>query len=98
MGMRHSPEAGYNLKEAHHIGWKPEFTVLVGPYGLWRQEYRNVACRGRIPQFGLRRRKYHNMRDTEVSNEIRYQADIVATKRPYAVTTRESFLLLESHD
>ena len=61
MGMGHSPEAGYNLDEAHHTGWKPELAVLVE--AMWPakagyhnltcggKEYHNVACRNRIPQF-----------------------------------------------
>ena len=72
--MGHSPEAGYNLEEAYHTGGKP---VL---------EY--VACRGRIPQYSLRRREYRNLRDTEVLNRIRYNADIVAIKRPYTATMK----------
>ena len=42
VGMGHSPEAGYNL-EAHHTGGKPVYWL------------KHVACRGRIPQSGLRR-------------------------------------------
>ena len=105
---RVTPEAGYNLEEAHHTGWKPELAVLVK--AMWPakagyhnltcggKEYRNIACRDRIPQSGLRRREYRNLRDPEVFNGIRYDADIVAIKRPYAATTRESSLLPESHN
>ena len=38
VGMGQSPEAGYNLEEAHHTGWKPELAVLVGACGLQRQD------------------------------------------------------------
>ena|SRR5947207_8403868 len=74
IGMGHSPEAGYNLEEAHHTGGKP---VLE-----------DIACRGRILQYGLRRREYRNLRDTEVSNRIRYNADIVAIKRSYTASMK----------
>ena len=64
---RVTPEAGYNLEEAHHTGWKPELAVLVK--AMWPakagyhnltcggKEYRNIACRDRIPQSDLRRQR-----------------------------------------
>ena len=94
---RVTPEAGYNLEEAHYTGWKLELAVLIWSMrpaeakntAMWPaetgyhnmtcggKEYRNVACRDRIPQSSLRRRKYLNQ-----------TADIVAFERPYAATTR----------
>jgi hypothetical protein len=58
---------------------------------MWPAEagYHNLACGGE---------KYRNLRDIEVSNGIAYDAHIVVFKRPYAVTTRESSLLSESHN
>src|SRR2546423_10166879 len=100
VGMGQSPEAGYNLEEAHHTGWKPELAVLVGAYGLRRQG---------TPQCGLQRQDTTiwpgearipqlEIYETGFWYGIAYNADTVTFERPHAATTRKSSLLPESHD
>jgi hypothetical protein len=58
---RVTPEAGYNLEEAHHTGWKPELAILVGACGLQRQDTTIWPAEVRIPQCWPAETGYHKV-------------------------------------
>src|SRR5438105_4799702 len=103
---RVTPEAGYNLEEssphwlkagARRVG-RSMWLAETGYHNMTcgGKEYRNVACRDRIPQSSLRRREYCNLRDTKVSNESdsRYRC----FRTTLCCNYENSSLLPESHD